>query len=252
MKPELQAYLKRINAETTPQTNLATLQLLQSQHLLTVPYENLDIMRNIPLSLEVEDMYEKIVVRKRGGYCFELNGLFTWLLRSLGFEVTEYMARFLRDEPDIPMRRHRVMRVRCNEGDYLTDVGVGQIIPRAPLPMITGQAQQQGTERYKLEIEPFFGHVLYEWKNSNWKRIYSFTEEEQLNIDYIMPSFYCETHPESYFRTMDMVHIFTKNGRKSVSGREFKIFSPNGVEVIVPGSEQIYQELLQQHFGIKL
>jgi len=252
MKTEIQAYLRRIGFEGVPKKDFATLSRLQSQHLKTVPYENLDIMRDIPLSLEIEDMYEKIVVRHRGGYCFELNGLFAWLLRELGFNVTEYMARFLRDETEIPMRRHRVMRVTCAEGDYLCDVGVGSMVPRIPLPLVMGHVSEQGQERYKLEKEPFLGNVLYEWKNDEWRRLYSFTEEEQLNIDYVMPSFYCETHPKSYFRTMDMVHLFTEDGRKSVAGSELKIFTPDGVEVIVPGTEEVYKELLMRHFGIKL
>ena len=253
MKPEIKAYLNRIGITQAIKTDFASLSLLQSQHLKTVPYENLDIMRNIPLSLEVGDMYEKIVVRNRGGYCFELNGLFTWLLRSLGFTVVEYMARFLRDETEIPMRRHRVLHVTCDEGDYLADVGVGGIVPLVPIPLVIGQvSNQRGGEKYKLEKEDFLGNVLYEWKKDEWKKLYAFTEEPQLNLDYIMPSFYCESHPESFFRTMDMVHVFTEDGRKSVAGREVKIFSPKGVEVIVPASEEIYHQLLKLHFGISL
>ena len=263
MKPEIRSYLNRIGYPTEPgiepRCDFSTLSQLQSRHLQTVPYENLDIMRDIPLSLEIDDMYEKIVVRGRGGYCFELNGLFAWLLREMGFGVVEYMARYLRDEPEIPMRRHRVLKVTCGETAYLCDVGVGAIIPREPIPIVTGQVIEQnfaGTERYKLEKEHFLGYVLYEWKKDSWQKVYSFTEEEQLNIDYVMPSFYCEKHPESFFRTMDMVHIFTDNGRKSVStgeyGRELKIFSTKGVEVIVPATDTIYHELLQVHFGITI
>ena len=254
MKTEIKAYLKRIGYEGEPKNDFESLSRLQTQHLRTVPYENLDIMRDIPLSLEIEDMYEKIVVRHRGGYCFELNGLFAWLLRELGFSVVEYMARYLRDEPEIPMRRHRVLKVSCGDEDFLCDVGVGAVIPRIPLPYVMDKVSEQGAERYKLGREPFLGIVLYEWKQraKEWQKLYSFTEEEQLNIDYIMPSFYCEKHPESYFRSMDMVHLFTEDGRKTVAGREFKIFSAAGVEVMVPGSEEIYEELLAQHFKIVL
>ena len=258
MDVKIMKYLSRIGFTGEPKLDYATLSQIQEKHLKTVPYENLDIMRNIPLSLETDDIYDKIVTRGRGGYCFELNGLYTWLLRGLGFEVTEFMARFLRDEKEIPMRRHRVLKVMCEGKAYLCDVGVGSVVPRKPLELVTGQINDFGSEKYKLEIEPFFGYVLYEQKNDGWRRLYSFTEEEQLNIDYVMPSFYCEAHPESYFRTMDMVHIFTDDGRKSVaaassgSGSELKIFSAKGVEVITPSSEQHYHELLEVHFGIRL
>jgi len=252
MQKEIRAYLDRIGFEGEPSNDYKTLSRLQECHLLTVPYENLDIMRSIPLSLEPRDIYEKIVIRGRGGYCFELNGLFTWLLRELKFDVTEYMARFLRDETEIPMRRHRVLRVVCDDGVYLCDVGVGGVIPRLPVKMELGVVNVQGAEQYKLEKEDFLGTVLYEYKHGEWRKLYSFTAEEQLNIDYVMPSFYCENHPESYFRTLDMVHIFTEEGRKVVADRELKIFGKSGVEIIVPESEEKYKELLEEHFGLKI
>ena len=252
MKPKVQAYLNRIGFKGTPKTDFATLSQLQTRHLKSIPYENLDIMRDIPLSLKIADIYEKIIVRNRGGYCFETNAFFTWLLRELGFDVVEYLARFLRNETGIPMRRHRVLRVTCDDGVFLGDVGAGSAVPLIPIPLILGQTSHQGGETYKLDKEPFFGNVLYRLRSDEWERIYSFTEEEQDDIDFIMPSFYCEKHPDSMFRKGDMVHIFTEDGRKSVAGREVKIFSPGGVEVIVPDSEEHYYELLEHHFGIKL
>ena len=252
MKPDVQAYLNRIGFDGTPKTDFATLCELHTGHLKSIPYENLDIMRDIPLSLEIDDVLEKVISRRRGGYCFELNAIFTWLLRELGFEVVVYMARFLRNETGVPMRRHRVLKVICDDGDYLADVGAGSAVPLIPLPLILGHESRQGDELYKLDREPFFGTVLYRWKHNEWERIYSFTEEEQHDIDFIMPSFYCERHPDSMFRKGDMVHIFTEDGRKSVAGREVKIFSPKGVEVIIPDSEEEYYMLLERYFQIKL
>ena len=171
----IRSYLNRIGFTGAPALDFTTLHVLQRRHLMTIPYENLDIMRNIPLSLELEDMFKKTILGRRGGYCFELNGLFAWLLRSLGFGVKEYMARFLRDEVEIPMRRHRVLHVSCPEGDYLCDVGVGGMIPRKPVPLALGRVSEEGCERYKLEKEEFFGYVLYEWRHEKWQQLYSFT-----------------------------------------------------------------------------
>ena len=245
-------YLQRIGYEGETPLTFSTLERLQCLHLHSVPYENFDIMRNRPLALDIDGMYEKIVMRGRGGYCFELNGLFAWLLRSIGFKVIDYMARFLRDETGIPMRRHRVLRVSCEGQDYLCDVGVGGVIPRRPLPYVHGVPDKQNGEEYKLEKEPFWGNVLYELKNGEWKKLYAFTEEEQLDIDYIMPSYYCENHPDSFFRQKDMANIFTENGRKSVDNRDIKIFAPGGVTVIHPATEEEYEGLLAEHFGVRL
>ena len=245
-------YLQRIGYTGTPRADYNTLQDLQRLHLQAIPYENLDIMRDIPLSLETDDIYKKIILRNRGGYCFELNALFAWLLKNLGYSVTDCMARFLRDETTIPMRRHRVLKVACGEGEYLCDVGVGGIVPRTPLPIITGKVSEQNGEKYVLEKDDFLGYVLYEWRHDTWRKLYSFTDEPQLEADFIGISFYCEKHPESFFRTQDMVHIFTSDGRKSVAGREVRLFSPDGVKVLTPATEAAYHELLHMHFGIQL
>ncbi|MCL2527711.1 MAG: arylamine N-acetyltransferase [Defluviitaleaceae bacterium] len=246
------AYLQRIGFTGTPRPDFDTLHALQRLHLQTVPYENLDIMQGIPLSLEIEDIYEKIVTRKRGGYCFELNAIFAWLLRSIGFKVTDYMARFLKDEPEIPMRRHRVLGVNCADGDYLCDVGVGVTVPRMPIPIIAGKASKQGSETYILEKDGFLGYVLYEWYRESWRKLYSFTLEPQLEQDFIAVSFYCEKHPDSVFIAQEKVHIFTEDGRKSVSGREIRIFSPDGVKVLQPATDAAFYELLSVHFGINI
>jgi N-hydroxyarylamine O-acetyltransferase len=249
---KIRAYLKRIGFEGTAKANFITLHRLQRRHLMTVPYENLDIMRGVPLSLEIEKLYEKIVVRGRGGYCFELNGLFAWLLKGLGFGVKEYFSRYLRDEPTVPMRRHRVLHVSCADGDFLTDVGVGAVVPREPLPLVLGKISEQNGEQYKLEKDNFLGYVLCEWHKGEWRQVYAFTTDPQLDIDFVATSYYCEAHPESCFRTMDMVHLFTENGRKSVAAREFKHFTPTGARVITPASEEEYEALLEREFGISL
>ncbi|MCL2361134.1 MAG: arylamine N-acetyltransferase [Defluviitaleaceae bacterium] len=249
---KIAAYLKRIGFTGKPKRNFDTLHALQRNHLQTVPYENLDIVRGVPISLKIEDIYEKVVTRGRGGYCFELNALFAWLLRSLGFKVTDYMARFLKDEPEIPMRRHRVMLVSIGDEDYLCDVGVGLAVPRKPLPLTHGKVSRQSGEKYILEKDDFLGNILYDWKNDAWSRIYAFTLEPQIEQDFTAVSFYCEKHPDSIFRKQDMVHIFTDTGRKSVAGGEVRLFGEIGVEVHKPASESEYHGLLRLHFGIDL
>jgi len=249
---QITAYLQRIGYQGIPKNDYNTLHDLQRLHLQSVPYENLDIMRGIPISLDVGNIFEKIVLRGRGGYCFELNALFAWLLRCLGFDVTDYMARFLQGTTEIPMRRHRVLKVTCAGEEYLVDVGCGRVIPRKPLPIIAGNVSEQNGEKYVLENEDFLGYVLYEWRQDSWRRIYSFTDEPQLEQDFTAVSFYCEAHPDSFFRTQDMVHIFTDGGRKTVAGGEVRLFTAGGVKVITPATKEVYHELLHTHFGIRM
>ena len=157
-----------------------------------IPYENLDIIRRKPLSLDYTDLYEKIVTNHRGGYCFEINGFLAEVYRSLGFTVDEYMARYLRGETEIPVRRHRVCTVAADGAVWLCDAGIGQSAFRLPLKLEAGHTSEQFGEIYRVEYDPeFFGWIVSDFHKGEWRRFYSFTNEKQLNIDYIMPSFWC-------------------------------------------------------------
>ena len=228
-----------------------TLSELQYKHFLNVPYENLDILRNIPLSLEIKDLYEKIVVNKRGGYCFELNALFNWLLCEIGFKTTNYFARFLLDEPTIPMRRHRVIRVDIDGVYYLADVGVGSITPERPLKLVENEETEIRGLTYKLNKEPFLGWVLNLKKDGKWQKIYSFTEEQQLEVDYIQPNFYCQHSPDSIFNKENMVAIRTETGKYTLDGNVFKIID-NGKITKKEYPENEIPEILKKYFGIEI
>ena len=140
--------------------DLAALSKLQWAHITHIPYENLDILAGIPLSLKTEDLFRKIVEGKRGGYCFGLQGLYGELLKASGFHVTQYSARFM-DEPGIvQMRRHRVLVVRIGEERYVTDVGIRSESPRIPVKLACGRLQSDGICEYRFRQDPFYGWVL--------------------------------------------------------------------------------------------
>jgi len=206
------------------------LQSVQYHAVTSIPYENLDILAKKPLCLDKEALFEKIVERGRGGYCFELNGILSWFYKSLGFTVHDYFARFLRNEEGIPMCRHRVLSVECKGKLYFCDIGIGQKAPRYPLVMEEGYVQEQFGETYKFEKDTDLGWVLYDLHAGTWRPFISFTEEKKYEVDFIQPSFYCEAHPASPFNKAPILSIKTKDGRKTINGRDFKMFS--GEEVI--------------------
>ena len=198
------------------------LRKLQFAHCTTVPYENLDMIRDVPTSLEDDALYEKIVVNRRGGLCFELNGSFGNLLRALGYGVTDLAARYLRGESTVPMRRHRVMKVQAIDGVWLCDVGIGEVCPREPVKLLEGVVQEQFGEKYRLEKDTFLGWVLMDYYKGAWRKFYSFTEEPQLMVDYIAPNFYCEKHPDSPFNKQEMFALKTPEGRITLDGNLYK------------------------------
>ena len=234
-KEKVKKYFERIGLEYSEpyEPNLEHLRELHLAHSLTVPYENLDLLKGKLLSLEYDDLFEKIVINKRGGYCFEVNGLFGWLLRELGYKVTDYLGRYLRGETlEVPMRRHRILRVELPEGDYLADVGIGDKAQRLPLLMEPGLEQQDYNDVYKFEKDDFYGWVLYDLDNEGeWSRFFSFTEEGQAYTDFIMPSFWCERHPDSIFHKIPIFCIKAEIGMVTLIGDTFR--DSTGDEMIV-------------------
>lgn len=229
----IKRYFERIGLElpdpVEPDSEL--LCKLQYAHCTTVPYENLDILRGKPLSLDMDALYEKVVERHQGGFCFELNGLFAWLLSRLGYEVSEYAARYLRGEKELPMRRHRVMIVKATDGTWLCDVGIGEVCPRWPIRMEEGLVQSQQQEAYRLVRDRFLGWVLMDQREGQWRPFYSFTEEPQLPVDYAAPTFWCEKHPDSPFNKQEMFSLKTATGRITLDGNVFKEFDGERVTV---------------------
>lgn len=232
-KVKVEKYFKRIGLEM-PETivpNAELLKKLHFAHCTTVPYENLDIIRGIPLKLDDEGLYQKVVEEGKGGYCFELNGIFAWLLRQLGYKVTEYASRYLRGESSIPMRRHRVLRVEATDGVYCADVGIGEVCPRYPLQLVEGLEQPQFDECYRFDKDEFLGWVLMDLYKGEWRQFYSFTEEPQLPQDYVALSCYCEKHPDSPFIHAEMFSLKTETGRVTLDGNVYKEFVNGEVTV---------------------
>ena len=151
------------------------------------------------------------------------------------------------------MRRHRVLLVECADGQYICDVGIGSAAPRYPLKLQEGIEQRQFGETYKLQKEDFFGWVIYEKHGEEWRRFYSFTLEPQISVDFITPSFYCEKHPDSIFNKDIMVAIKTETGRKTLNGREYKVFRGEKiVEIKENLTDSELAEILKQEFCIEI
>ena len=224
---------------------------IQTHCVLNIAYENLDILQNKPLDLAPDALYEKIVVRGRGGYCFELNGLLTHMLREMGFSVSERFARYLRGETSIPMRRHRVTVVHMESGDYLCDIGVGQIAPRLPLKIEEKTIQTQNGEIYRFTRDAQHGWILWDLHQDSWREYICFTDEAAFDVDFLQPSFFCEKHPDSPFNKEYMLAIKTKAGRRTIDGRVYKIFEgENLVHIEENLSDAQLQALFENEFRL--
>jgi N-hydroxyarylamine O-acetyltransferase len=253
-KEQLEQYFERINYTGTRDISLENLTLLQKGHLYNVPYENLDQMNSVPLSLSPEGVFDKIVKQHRGGYCFETQGLLCYVLRSLGYDVVQYTGRFMNEPGVIQMRRHRILVVTLNEKRYVCDVGMRSETSRVPLLLEENLVQTDGVGEYKYWKDDFYGWVIMQkLPGKDWKPLYGFTEEVQVDDDFVMPSFFCEKHPDSPFNTIMKIAIYTENSNLNIVDNEYKVYKMGKcVEESIINSVQEAKEVLKDKFGITL
>ncbi len=261
MSSKIELYLQRIGYSGNTGISAETLQNLQRAHLSHVPYENLDLLYRRPGSLEIAELYQKIVLDRRGGYCFELNGLLAWLLRELGFHVTEYFGRWLQGEIPLPPRRHRVLKVKVSGRNFLVDAGMGRVCPLEPLELQVGVTQTREGQDYRIILHENLGFVVQNRIGGEWTNYYSFTEDPHWTVDFLYVHYYCAHHPSSVFNRELKVHLFTPYGRNSIAdipdpetGRKKRIARisqpDSSVKTIsVAGAEDL-DRILRTHFNL--
>ncbi len=201
-------YLALLGCADCRAVNVENLCRLQRAHLEKIPYNNFDIYFSgtVP-KLDTESLFEKIVRQKRGGYCFELNGLYTQLLRTLGYHVEEYFARWhFGGNDSVPMRRHRICKVVCEKKSFISDVSIGSAGSVIPFEFEFDKVQSRRVRDYRFVRDEKLG-VLLEAKSENaWVPYYSFTLDPLYPQDFEYANFYCASCPDSVFRKKFFMH----------------------------------------------
>jgi N-hydroxyarylamine O-acetyltransferase len=197
---QLDAYLERIGHYGPLQPTADTLRQLHLHHPLSIAFENLDPLSRRPVKLDPSSLQEKLVRRRRGGYCYEHNLLFAAVLRRLGFTVRGRAARVLWNRPEgtIGPRTHMVLQVDIAEAGYLADVGFGGLTLTAPLRLVTDTEQATPHEVFRLTAANG-GYVVQARLNGQWQPLYWFDPQEYLLPDYELGNWYVSTHPDSLF-----------------------------------------------------
>lgn len=244
---DIELYLKRINYNQEVKLNIETLKQLQKQHLLHIPFENLDIHRNTTIRLNSNTIYEKIVNRSRGGFCYELNGLFHAFLSQLGFQSTMISARVFDQKKGYGKEfDHLALLVTVEKQSYLVDVGFGEFIFH-PLKMELNQIQKD--ERGNFIIEAYSGEYFRVSKILDKEVIpqYIFTKRKRKYDDFAAMSHYHQHSPESHFTKKRFLGIPTEKGRITLVGNTLKIIKDKQVEERTVSKKE-YKELLVKYF----
>lgn len=247
---DIEAYLERINYYGSRVPCLDTLTRLHEAHLLTVPFENLDIHLRRPIVLDEERIIRKIVSERRGGFCYELNGAFSALLRGLGFEVLMLSAGVARGDGTYgPPFDHMTLLVRLQE-DWLADVGFGDSF-RGPLRLDDREVQEQDGDSYCLVDEDTYV-LMQRREGDQWAPQYRFTLEPYQLADFAYRCHYHQTSPESTFTQRRTCTLATPDGRITVTGlRLITTIRGDKQERELAGDDE-WRAALGEHFGIEL
>jgi N-hydroxyarylamine O-acetyltransferase len=197
---DLDAYFNRIGYAGSWTPTLDMLCELQRLHATTFPFENLDVVLGRPVRLDKPALIAKLIAGRRGGYCFEQNGLLAAVLTGLGFTVTPLAARVRLGVPDgvATGRTHMLLKVMLDSGPYIVDVGFGGLNPTAPFALVLDMEQPTPLETYRF-IAAGDGFEMQAELSGTWTPLYRFTEEPQVQIDYEIANWFISTSPASRF-----------------------------------------------------
>lgn len=240
-------YLKRFKAEVIQEHFLQNLADLQSLHMQNIPFENLDVIRKTPIYLNLESIYDKIVNHHRGGYCYELNGLFHWLLCELGFDAKLISATV--QKPDGTWSKADTHAAILVELDtlYLVDAGFGDSTI-SPIPL-GGERHTDHSGTYRVQQVDDVYYDLIKEKDDVEKVLYRFSTEEKLLADFHEGCIYNQVSKDSPFTHDDLVTRATTQGRITLSGNQLTR-SENGEKEKTDLSSEEKRRILKEEFGI--
>ncbi len=246
---DTKAYLERIHYKGLLHPTIETLRDLQLSHLLSVPFENLSIHAKELIILQEDSLFDKIVFRQRGGFCYELNGLFASLLRQLGFNVTLLSAGVAKAGGGFgPDFDHMSLMVLL-EDRWLVDVGFGDSF-RQPLLVDRRDIQEQGKRSYQLcdEDNRF---ILKENKgDGNWETQYRFTLQPHELVDFAEMCQYHQTSPESIFTQRLVCSKAKPDGRVTLSDMRLIETNDSKRQERVIKDEEERKAILIKEFGV--
>ncbi|MFG1797296.1 arylamine N-acetyltransferase [Nocardia sp. NPDC049149] len=250
---DLDAYLTRIGFDGDRAPTVATLHKLVYLHTTSIPFENLEIILGRPIPLDLETLQDKLVRRRRGGYCYENVTLFAAVLERLGFGITALSGRVtMGAESGLRPATHALLRVTTDDDDrvWLCDVGFGSG-PLAPFELTTGLGEF-ALGQWQFRLERTVGEldndlwVLHQFGKEGWIERYAFTTNPQYRIDFAVGNHFVSTSPRSPFTTRPYAQRFLPELHLTIDGTTLTEERPDGTsevrEIEVPDLPKILAE----------
>jgi N-hydroxyarylamine O-acetyltransferase len=243
-------YLSRFDASLLKEVSIENLAELQHLHMQHIPFENLDVIRRVPIYLNLHRIYEKIVENNRGGYCYEVNGLFNWLLVELGYNSHLVAATVRKPSGEwAKADTHAAILVQLDQ-PYLVDVGFGAATPRLPIPL-SGEERTDINGVFSAKIQSSHTFDLVLKTDSGERTLYRFSTDKKVLVDFHEGCVFNQVAKESSFTHTDIVTRATPTGRITLSDQQLTV-TENGFKdkSNLTAEEKIY--FLQKSFRIRL
>jgi N-hydroxyarylamine O-acetyltransferase len=250
---EAREYLHRIGAQFPKGPTLEGLRDLHLAHLRAAPFENLDIYRGVPIVLDQERILKKVVADRRGGFCYELNTAFHWLLKELGYQVALLAAEVARPEGGFGIPFDHMTLLAQVDGDaWLADVGFGDSFLR-PLRFVEGEVHVETEYRYRLTRRGRYWHMERAPSDGDGYLVqYRFTTVPRQLADYQGGCEYHQTSPDSTFTQKVVATRALEDGRVTVT-RDRVILRQAGARSEIPlADEAAFYSALARHVGIQM
>ena len=248
---ELDDYLERLNFSGVVQPTEDRLEALHRAQYYTIPFENFDILLGRGISIEPDALFDKLVHRARGGYCFELNGLFLMALKTFGFDVRALLARVhLSGTPS--GRGHQIALVSLQGRQWITDVGFGSLNLRAPIPLELDHPTTHDGQTFRFMDAGHFGIMLQTLIADQWQDLYSFDLGHVCTADIAYGNHFTSTHPSSFFTFARVAALPAHNGAITLFNNTLKRLTADKEQVQELPEGQLYIDALKDHFGIEL
>lgn len=245
----LKAYLDRIHWTGPLNQDLGTLAALQLGHVSVIPFENLDVQLGYAIRLDLASLQNKMVDRRRGGYCFEKNSLLAAVLQNLGFRVTLREGRVRRGVTRLLPRTHLALQVDLAEGSFLVDGGFGADGPLGPVPLAGSAVTYFNETSRVLQDGPL--QVLQVLRGTDWLDLYALEPGTPQSIDLEMANYYTSTHPDSRFVQVLTAQCARPEARWNLRNFELTVRDIDGerTEIISPSN---LLPLLRTRFGLEI
>lgn len=253
MSAFLDAYFSRLGWTGPAEVSIDTLRALHLLHNGAIPFENMDVLLHREILLDEQALEEKLLHGRRGGYCFEQNGLFERALKEVGFEVRSLLGRVVLSGPQqMPPLTHRVLLVTLNGEAWLADVGFGSQTLTAPIRLNENDIQSTPHGTYRLQREGD-DWILEFQHHDRWQPMYRFDLVQRYFSDYQMGNFWSANWPASHFRHHLIYSLHLADGSKlTLNNFLFTHWTRDGevAEQMTLPDVQSLRDLLATRFGV--